>query len=321
LLCSLNLGDTTNLAHTLNNLGTAYRQLGQFGEAEKAYERALQLISRLHGRDQPGSHFIVINLALLRMHLGKWKLALEDATRTAAMLRRRLGEDDLDYAAAISAQSLIRFNMGDYYQAERLARRVSAIRERKLGRDHPETPKTLNNLGEIVLAQNRPAEAEKLFTEGYRVLSASPSDQHIDTYTVNNLATVRLVQRRSTGVAELLENAVVNINHTQKSHHPYALRVNENLASAYLQSGRFREAEVQIKATLARLEGAIGSDNPQLVRTLKTSARSFAVPTVLTKRNRIFTGPSRLLVHPRPRITPICRSRLLTTPYYGKLKG
>jgi hypothetical protein len=69
-------------------------------------------------------------------------------------------QDPLGTAAAADRAASAALRKGKYAEAEVLYRNALTIREQGLGRDHPETARTLDNVGAMLGHQKRYADAE-----------------------------------------------------------------------------------------------------------------------------------------------------------------
>jgi tetratricopeptide (TPR) repeat protein len=267
-------GESISLPLTLSNLGSAYRNLGRFEDAERALSRGLSILGELR---RPGDHValpLLHNLTLLLLDTGKLQAALEAATN--AERAARLGGDELELATVLTSRASVLKESGKYFDAERALRRARAIRERRLGREHPETAKTINNLGDAVQFQRRFKEAEKLYTEAHRIMAIRVGEDHVETwYVLNNLATVRLEQRHPEGLAPTLERALTVMEKAHGRRHRGYLSVAQNLAVCYLLMGRFEEAETGFRTALALIEDAAGTASPQYLLALGNIAESY----------------------------------------------
>jgi len=73
---------------------------------------------------------------------------------------------------------------GEWVEAETLALGVLAARRRVLGDTHPATLASINNLGELRLAQGEAEKAEPLFREAYEGFLATRGEDDPSTKTI-----------------------------------------------------------------------------------------------------------------------------------------
>jgi tetratricopeptide (TPR) repeat protein len=108
LLSYQRLGDRRGMAETSHNLGIAFRQLGQWTDAERAAEEAVR-----HA-DQSGNAALrglaLVGLAELHLELKAWPLAEREIERAAVLAAE--GDDPIGVAEAGRLRALLHFGLG-----------------------------------------------------------------------------------------------------------------------------------------------------------------------------------------------------------------
>jgi eukaryotic-like serine/threonine-protein kinase len=126
LLSYQRLGDRRGMAETSHNLGIAFRQLGQWTDAERAAEEAVR-----HA-DQSGDAALrglaLVGLAELHLELKAWPLAEREIERAAVLAAE--GDDPIGVAEAGRLRALLHLGLGHAVAAlgEALAARDEAHR-------------------------------------------------------------------------------------------------------------------------------------------------------------------------------------------------
>ncbi|MGB0086176.1 MAG: tetratricopeptide repeat protein, partial [Rhodomicrobiaceae bacterium] len=88
-------------------------------------------------------------------------------------------------------------NDGKYPQATPIAEQALALGERTLGPDHPETLRSVKNLGDLYQSQGRNDEAERLFKRALEARERVLGPDHLDTLvSVNDLAVLYQIEKR-----------------------------------------------------------------------------------------------------------------------------
>jgi tetratricopeptide (TPR) repeat protein len=122
LLSYQRLGDRRGMAETSHNLGIAFRQLGQWTDAERAAEEAVR-----HA-DQSGDAALrglaLVGLAELHLELKAWPLAEREIERAAFLAAD--GKDPIGVAEAGRLRALLHLGLGHA---------VAALREALAARD------------------------------------------------------------------------------------------------------------------------------------------------------------------------------------------
>ena len=172
------------LADSLNILGTALQERGDYDEAEPAFREALTLRRAALGDRHADTAESVNNLAVLLALRGREadRAETERLEREGLALRRALfGDDHLETAQSLNNLGAFlhgRRDPGDLEAAEALFREALAIRERQLGPDHPAVATTRSNLANVVHDRGRLDEAEGLFREAIRGWTVSLGAGH-----------------------------------------------------------------------------------------------------------------------------------------------
>jgi len=108
LLSYQRLGDRRGMAETTHNLGIAFRQLGQWTDAERAAEEAVR-----HA-DQSGDAALrglaLVGLAELHLELKAWPLAEREVERAAVLAAE--GKDPIGVAEAGRLRALLHLGLG-----------------------------------------------------------------------------------------------------------------------------------------------------------------------------------------------------------------
>jgi hypothetical protein len=163
---------------------------------------------------------------------------LEEAVRVL-----RNGGDDLPVALR---------DLSDYYrevervdESEVAAREALALTEHQRGADDPETAAAAHNLAKTMAARNQTPEATALFDRALEILDRSLGADHTYTLEVRNDLGVLHMRAPAYGEAERVFREVLAA-HRRKYGSDSSANVadaQQNLASALLNQGRFREAE------------------------------------------------------------------------------
>ena len=135
------IDDRLGLANTLNNIGLIYSKLGQQEQALDFCSRALPI--REEVGDHSGLAATLSSLGLAHYRLGQWQQALEYYDRALA-IQEEVG-DRIGLAATLSSVGLIYNSVGQREQAVDFYTRALAIQE-KAG-NQVGLAQTLNNLG------------------------------------------------------------------------------------------------------------------------------------------------------------------------------
>ena len=161
----------------------------------------------------------------------------------------------------------------EYLEGEPLIRRAIEIRETILGPDHPDTAKSLNDLGVLNERQGRYREAEPLFTRALEIRERVLGQDHSDTATsLSNLGGLYDTQGRYNEAESLFNRALVIREKTLGPDHPETAQVVNNIAALLSSQGRYTEAEPLYKRALEINEKMLGPNHPDTATTLNNVA-------------------------------------------------
>ncbi|XP_018011097.1 kinesin light chain isoform X3 [Hyalella azteca] len=224
---------------TLHNLVIQYASQGRYEVAVPLCKQALEDLERTSGHDHPDVATMLNILALVYRDQNKYKEAANLLNDALAIRKKTLGDNHPAVAATLNNLAVLYGKRGKYKDAEPLCKRALEIREKVLGRDHPDVAKQLNNLA--LLCQNQISQDER---------RGVPRDEMIGKYEE--------VERYYQRALEIYENKLGPDDSN-------VAKTKNNLASAYLKQGKYKEAEILYKQVLTRAHekefGAIDGDN------------------------------------------------------------
>ena len=224
------------------SLGTQYRELGRSSEAENAYRMSYRLGANLYGIRHPETIDAERGLAAIYVDQGKLDLAEPLFVQAEQQLTRLLGANHPELGSMSNSLGIIAWERGDLVsaeqrlrrtlqlwansprlaggifnlamvlhsagrdtQAEPLARQALTLREHRYGASHGLVGKSLQQIGEIKLAQHDLASAEPLLQRAFEILRADYGPLHTATGQAQlALARLRMAQQRATEAMALI---------------------------------------------------------------------------------------------------------------------
>ncbi|XP_071551881.1 kinesin light chain isoform X9 [Panulirus ornatus] len=224
---------------TLHNLVIQYASQGRYEVAVPLCKQALEDLEKTSGHDHPDVATMLNILALVYRDQNKFKEAANLLNDALTIREKTLGENHPAVAATLNNLAVLYGKRGKYKEAEPLCKRALEIREKVLGRDHPDVAKQLNNLA--LLCQNQISQEER---------RGVPKEELLGKYEE--------VERYYQRALEIYETKLGPDD-------PNVAKTKNNLASAYLKQGKYKEAEILYKQVLTRAHerefGAIDGDN------------------------------------------------------------
>lgn len=215
--------------------------------------------------------FISYYAALSDLTLALWLAGMRDISkvigmRASAGLLKHLGPDDPITLNAMFNLARTLLHLREWGRAHDLLIPVLRKRKKLLGPNHPDTLMTRNELGVLYCEQRKNlAIAERLVTNVLEARKVVLGEEHAYTlWSVNDLSKVLCERGRGREAATMLEDIIPVVARTLGDDHVGMTMTKGNLAKAYVNSGRWIEAE-QI---LAQLSKSTTKDHPDWVRTI-----------------------------------------------------
>jgi non-specific serine/threonine protein kinase/serine/threonine-protein kinase len=257
----------------MGTMGEVYQSLGLYGEAELLLKEAVDVQSRVLGRDHLETLTSMNNLARLYLFQGKHSDAEILCLETLEIKRRVLGEDHPETLNSMNILAILYMEQGRYGEAEPLCLETLEIRRRVLGEDHPKTLGSMNNLAILYRKQGRDADAEPLYVESLEAKRRVLGDDHPKTLnSLNNLAILYWGLGRYADAEPLCLEALDAYGRVLGENHPETLNSLNNLAILYTDMKRYAVAESLHLETLEKKRRVLGEDHPETLKSMNNLA-------------------------------------------------
>ncbi|MBL7189542.1 MAG: serine/threonine protein kinase [Phycisphaerae bacterium] len=219
-------------AWPMSCLAEAYQGLGQYAEAEKMLQRAIDL--ELERNERPRLR-ISAKLPILYVAQGRYQEAEALFLEVIDLGERELpGKGHLTTLSAMNGLAVLRTKLRQYHEAERFFQEVWEAREEKLGGDHPETLETINDFGVLRREQKSYAEAEKLLSQALDGRKLKLGLDHPACFeSMHELAVLYKVQGLYDKAEELLLEAVKGRRLKLGDQHPHTQESVKTLIELY----------------------------------------------------------------------------------------
>jgi tetratricopeptide (TPR) repeat protein len=246
-----------------DTLGQTYKDLGQYPEAGKHLERALDLNRRVLGTENQKTLTTMRHLGAVAQLQGKYPKAEALLNQTLQIQRRVLGPEHPDTLSSMNGLANVYRLQGKYAQAEELYNHTLEIERRVLGPERPETLESMNGLANAYRLQGKCAQAEVLHSQVLEIKRRVLGPEHPSTLaSLNNLANVYNCRGKYAQV-ELLDRQALEIKRRVLGpEHPDTLASMNNLAGAYHLQGKYAQAEELFNQALEISRRVLGPDHP-----------------------------------------------------------
>jgi serine/threonine protein kinase/tetratricopeptide (TPR) repeat protein len=243
-------------------IGNAYRALGQYPEAQKHLERALQLRTAQLGPEHAETLYCKHDLAMLDYARGEYRRAESVLLEVLHVRTALLGADHPSTLTCKNNLGLVYQDLGRYDRAEPLFKEVLEGFTAQRGAHHPTTLQGKNNLGLVYQALGKYDRAELLFQEAADGFRAHRGPDHPDTLvSKSNLATLYRRQAKYRQAEQLMLEVVQTRAAQLGADHPSTLSSKNSLAMVFQDLGKYDRAEPLLKETLAASGTKLGAEH------------------------------------------------------------
>ncbi len=245
-------------------LGSTYRLLGEYQNAEPHLESARRLRLNELGEEHPETLDSMNDLANLYADQGSFDDAEPLYIRILECQKKVFGEEHQNTLSSMNNLAALRADQGRYDEAESLYIRTLECQIRVFGEEHPETLKTMNNLAILYLNQGRYDEAEQLNVKTLKITKSIFGEEHPETLdSMNNLAALYLIQGRYDKAEHLCVRTLEIQKRILGEEHPGTLATMNNLAILFRNQGRHNEAEPLYEKLLEIRKRVLGEEHPK----------------------------------------------------------
>ena len=180
---------------------------GQAREAKMRLTAALEASQRagLTGLDPIR---IRVSLGIACRGIFELKAAEDQLSTAREEMEHRSDTSSNLYATALSALAVVRTDQGRFADAETLLRTSVEVFRKAAGDKDPRTLSALSQLGDVLFAQDRLAEAESALTEAINGLRAAADQTVLLGNALSGLGRIRLSQGRFAEAQKLLAESV-----------------------------------------------------------------------------------------------------------------
>ena len=225
-------------------IGTAYRSIGEWDEADHHLPLALEIRTRRLGNDDPATLQTMHETLALSMFLGNRDPERSErlplmAAEILELRKRVLGPEHPDTLTSVETLATIYGTFGRRDEIEPILTRNLEARTRVLGAENRDTLESMAHLALLHCKQGRLAEAEPLLEEVLATRTRVLGEDHPDTLvSVSNLFMLYEMQGRLDDSLPLRRRSVLIAERVLGKEHLYTLDLRSGLGSLYDILGR-----------------------------------------------------------------------------------
>jgi serine/threonine protein kinase len=254
-------------ARMMDTIGTVYRKLGLYPQAEPLIKGALDIREKAL---PPGDLQVaesLLSLASLRQQQGQFKDAKDLFQKGLDIRTKALPADDPLIAEAQLGLGEIHFELTDLPEAEALYKKSLEIREKALGPDHPDVARSLLDLGWLYYDDSKFEQAEGIYKRSLAILEKAYGPDHPDVAdNLTRLAALCLWLRRFDESEAYYRRALAIREKVLGPDHPEVASLYDNIGLLYYYRDRLPEARANTEKALAIRRKSLGDGHPDLAR-------------------------------------------------------
>jgi eukaryotic-like serine/threonine-protein kinase len=252
-------------ASVLQSIGTAYRRLGRFDDAENLLSRSLTLRKGAFGEDHPETAAGMVALGALMGERGRVDSARVLQSRALGIYRSGAGADGEDAViSAASALALTLMRKGRMSEAVPLHQEALDRSVKRYGEDDLRTAIHLHNRASVAQETDDLELAESLFLRALEIRRQHLGEHARTAVTLNNLGLVRDAQGRHAEAEPLFREAMDIRRRTLGEDHPeYAVSLN-NVGLNLMRQDRYHDALEYLQGSLDLRVAAHGEEHPSV---------------------------------------------------------
>jgi len=252
-------------ASLMETIGTVYRKLGLYKDAEPLLKESLKIRENLLGSKDARVADSLYSLALLHDNQGKFKEAKELTQRSLEIWESELGPTHPKIAKGLHEQGLLHYKDGKFKEAETIFERALEIREKALGSNHPDVAESLFSLGVVNYIQSRFDESEYFYKRALEIRETVLGPDHPDVaQSLNSLAALYHWLRRYDEAESLYNRSLAIRKKTLGQIHPEVAGTLDNIGILYHYKGNLVEAEKYYKEALEIRKKSLGENHPDV---------------------------------------------------------
>ena len=243
-------------------IGESYLDLGLFPEAQRQFERAVELRRQLLGENAAETLSSMRKLAQTYRDLARFPLAESLLKQVLKAERTTLGENNnatLDTAVDLGA---IYYSIGRFPEADATLTRIVQIRRRLYPNQLAELFEALDGLASVCSEEGKLDAAERYANEAVQIARRLHGDDHPDTLKARRVLVVIYRWKKEMDAAETLQAEVLaGDQRVLGAEHPRTLIDMNNLGVIYRLEGRYSESAGMMRQLLEISRRINGSEN------------------------------------------------------------
>ena len=253
-------------AGTRNYLALTLERKGNYDEARRLLEEAVEISGRTKGKNTPEYAICLHNLGSSLIDRGDLSGAEARLRETLAIQRKIMGPEHPDLLYTLNNLGFVLLEQGNWQAAEPFLREAVANGVKRLGADHPRLAGPNNNWGRILEAKGDYPQAESTYR---RMLATLDRSHAMNTWPAAqitaNLGLLHFDQGDFVAAEQEARHALEMRRHLGGDQTPMFANSLVELAADRAFRGDLKEAESLLRQALAIRQKRLPADHPAIM--------------------------------------------------------
>jgi len=272
-------------------IGKAYFDLGVYPEAQRQWERAVDLRRRVLGPDHPDTLTSMNDLADAYRVQSAYKQAEPLFIKVLETRRRVLGEENPATLSSMNELANLYLDQGRDAQADPLLAKALEVQRRVLGPNDPETLTTMHDLATTYVDEGKFGQAEPLETQALEGRRRVLGEEHPQTArSMNELAWIYRQEGKYAQAESLLTGALEVQRRVLGEEHSDTLTSMNNLGLVYRTEGKYEQAEAMYIRVLEIRRRVLGEEHANTLISMNILAVLYSAEGKFTQAETLYSG-------------------------------
>ncbi len=272
-------------------IGKAYFDLGVYPEAQRQWERVVDLRRKVLGPDHPDTLTSMSDLADAYRVQSAYKQAEPLFSKVLETRRRVLGGENPATLSSMNELANLYLDQGRYAQAEPLLVKALEGQRRLLGLDHPDTLTSLHDLATVYFEEGKFGQAEPLEIQALEGRRRVLGEEHPQTArSMNELGLVYRQEGKYAQAESLLSAAVELQRRVLGAEHSDTLTSMNNLGLVYRTEGKYEQAEAMYVRVLEIRRRVLGAEHANTLISMNNLAVLYSAEGKFAQAEPLYSG-------------------------------
>jgi tetratricopeptide (TPR) repeat protein/CHAT domain-containing protein/TPR repeat protein len=265
-----NLGSENNyVASTLNNMGGAYKGMGDINNALQCYKCALSIREKVLGSDHQYTGSTIGNIATILEEKGDYNDSLKMYKRAIAIYKNKVGPKHLNTLIIMNNLGVLYMKMGNFEKALEIDKECLRIEVTTLGKENRNTLNTMLNIGTVYQRMADFSESLKYYQEALQIMKDNLGEEDQATLTLrNNLGDVYREMGDYPKAIETLQKALVIEERKLGAQSIEVATTLNGLGKLYYDIGQYQKAISKYNQALIIFSKRLGDEHPDTLTCL-----------------------------------------------------